>query len=260
MILYTNGCSWTATGGLDHLYKDEITGYIHNDLRLQIAWPHHLGKLMNAEKVINLATGCGSNQRTVRKTYEWLRQLSKNDHKNVVAVIQIAEWSRFEMLRPEICHERTYTNQPGDWINVKADCVTLDVFEQNDYNFVESYDEVLKKGQDRFKHSNLQEDFYRTISYLYALKGLFDSYNIKDFYIWHQGHHWNEWPKDHLDALYDNFKVLDKNYDWDEFYESEEFWQYDRIGNGDTHPSVEGNKQLAQIIYDRMIKAGYKNK
>jgi hypothetical protein len=64
MILLTNGCSWTYGGslGLDEIEKQEQ--------RLQSTWPHHLGQLLNVSENVQLAVGCGSNQRIVRTTFD----------------------------------------------------------------------------------------------------------------------------------------------------------------------------------------------
>lgn len=258
MILYTNGCSWTATGGLDHLFTDE-NGFIDQDKRLSIAWPHHLGKLLNAEKVYNLATGCGSNQRIVRKTYNWLRSLDTDELKKVVAVIQITEWSRFEMYYP-VAEENRWKEYPGDWVNVKQGVISPDIYEKNLFSYGEKFYDIYDISQEKLLSSYPIEDFYRTISYLYAMKGLFDSYNIKDFYIWHQGNNWHEWPKEHLDVLYRNFKVLDKHYDYNEWCFSGDNWEYERVSIDDKHPNVNGNIEIASILYDRMLRMGFESK
>jgi len=64
MILLVNGCSFTWGGGLDK-QGDQV--------RETSVWSHHLGALMNAEKVVNLAAGCGSNQRIFRTTVDYIR-------------------------------------------------------------------------------------------------------------------------------------------------------------------------------------------
>lgn len=256
MILYTNGCSWTATGSLDHLFTDK-EGIIDQDKRLAIAWPHHLGKLLNADKVYNLATGCGSNQRIVRKTYNWLRSIESDQLDDVVAVIQVTEWSRFEMYYPTV-EPNQWKEYPGDWVNVKQGVISPDIYEKHLFSYRDTFDDIYNISQEKLLSTYPIEDFYRTISNLYALKGLFESYNIKKFYIWHQGNCWHHWPKEHLDMLYRNFNVLDKHYDWNEWDRSGESWQYERISKEDGHPTVEGNKQLADIIYKQMIKLGFK--
>ena len=57
--LFVNGCSWTYGGGLDEPGSKAHIDNLHNN----IVWPAHVKKLMNFDRCINLAEGCGSNQR-----------------------------------------------------------------------------------------------------------------------------------------------------------------------------------------------------
>jgi hypothetical protein len=63
--LFTNGCSWTWGGSLEEYWETE-------EDRLKLVWPHHLGNLLRADNVVNLSLSCGSNQRIVRTTLNWL--------------------------------------------------------------------------------------------------------------------------------------------------------------------------------------------
>ena len=88
--LFVNGCSWTYGGGLDRPNRQnqfnfpyepgtkEHLEYIHNE----IVWPAHVKKLMNFDRCVNLAEGCGSNQRICRTTFDWVNQQDEETLKN----------------------------------------------------------------------------------------------------------------------------------------------------------------------------------
>jgi len=127
-----------------------------------------------------------------------------------------------------------------------------DIEYMNRHRTSERREEILKEAQHRIMLTHNVEDFYRTISYLYALKGMFEAFNVKDFYVWHQSHLWWEWPEQHVNALFKNFKVIDQP-------RSKDFplWEYETVSDTDLHPSVEGNKQLANQIYIGMKNQGF---
>jgi hypothetical protein len=277
MILYTNGCSWTAGGGLEPYFTDPQTYVVDHDKRLSLLWPNHLGSLMGASKVYNLATGCGSNQRIVRKTYDWLLSKSKQELEQTIAVIQLTDWYRIELYDPKD-RDNKWEDDPSDWVNCKINVICPDIEHYTRRRSNERQDTIFKESQDRMVKSHNLEDFYRTISYLYALKGMFTAFNVKDFYIWQHNHLWHEWPEKHRNVLFENFKVLDKScsetyanhvpvtssdgkdlfmwskydivIDKDAYPSIEGVWAYDRISDKDAHPSIEGNKQIAKHIYE----------
>jgi hypothetical protein len=254
MILYTNGCSWTWGGSLDHLFCLNGHYEIENEKRLALLWPHHLGKLLEAAQVHNLADGCGSNQRIVRTTYNWLRSKTPEELSETVAVIQFTQWSRFEFYDPLNPNDE-WEDYPGDWVKAKVDVV---VKESGYKPRKDNYRELLDKANNIIKNTHPLEDFYRTISYIYALKGLFESFKIKDYYIWHHGHDWHFLPLEHRQNIFDHFKVLDEVHDWQPWRYGPDYWVYDRVSPDDWHPSVQGHIDLAHIIKDRMIRKGYK--
>lgn len=255
MNLYTNGCSWTWGGGLDEYFFTKtpeypIQGVYSNEKRLKIVWPTHLGKILGANKVTDLSSGCGSNQRIVRTTFDWLRQQSAEELQDTIAVIQITELSRFEMYNPL---DDSSENHSGDWMKCKIDIVNS----EPEHNHRQGQklikvEELLKEVNRRLKYNHHIEDVYRTIGYLYALKGMFEAYKLKDFYIWIQNNHWAMMmPREYYTNIFENFKVLDD----DRFGEP---WTYQTVSKLDNHPGVHGHRQLAHIIYDNMLRKGYK--
>lgn len=254
MILYTNGCSWTWGGSLDEHFLDKtpekpIRGVLNNERRLSLMWPHHLGKILNADKTVNLADGCGSNQRIMRTTYRWLLEQSPEDLKQTVPVIQFTEWARLEIYDGD---KTGYQDELGKWIKCKIDVIN----NESGYDGISDYDGIRKKIQERILDTGDIEDYYRTVSYLYALKGMFNSFGINEFYIWHLSHLWWTWPEHYRNRLYKDFNVLDAFNNSEEA--SQQNWKYERVSKEDYHPGILGHKQLAEIIYDRMKEKGYR--
>jgi hypothetical protein len=131
-ILFTNGCSFTAGGGLDPWYMEgynqplgDILGtydindyydrlhkwkvenspepaYVNNEKRLRMLWPYKLSKLMDMSEHVNLSTGCGSNQRIIRTTLEWIMEQDRSRLDRTIAIIQLTESSRYEYYQDDI--------------------------------------------------------------------------------------------------------------------------------------------------------------
>lgn len=255
MNLYTNGCSWTWGGSLDEYFfiktPENLTyGVYSNTERLKYVWPTHLGRLLGATKVTDLSSGCGSNQRIVRTTYDWLKSTPVSEIQETVAVIQIAELSRFEMYNPL---NSEMENHPGDWMKCKIDVVNSEP-EYNDRqgNKPIPEKELLLETKRRLRYSHHLEDVYRTISYIYALKGMFDAFQIKDYYFWIQNNNWPlMMPEQFVTDIYENFKVLDDNVPMGTC------WNYENVSKLDQHPSVKGHRQIARQIHRDMIRKGY---
>jgi len=226
MILFTNGCSWTYGGSLG-LDLDEQT-----DQRLASVWPAQLGKLTSAEKVINLSDGCGSNQRTFRTTFDWISNQSKEDLEKTVAVIQLTELSRYEYYLPR------FENDPDGWIKCKVGVVTSHIVRD------EIGDYLNDCNSKRLSLHTDQEGMYSLITYCEALDNLFKHHNIK-YYLWSNSfkHKTEPGVPEHIR------QYLDRNFNWLDDYG---VWDYDRVSLQDAHPSFNGHKDLAKLIFDRM--------
>ena len=70
--------------------------YMHNE----IVWPAHVKKLMNFDKCVNLAEGCGSNQRICRTTFDWVNRQDEETLKNTTVIIQWSCEDRYEYYVP----------------------------------------------------------------------------------------------------------------------------------------------------------------
>jgi len=248
MILYTNGCSWTWGGALEPWFETRPQ-FHDNDLRLSLVWPHHLGKLLEADKVVNLSEGCGSNQRILRTTLDWLLRTPKSDLEQTVAVIQFTELTRFELY--EVFDESNpYKNIDTNWISCKVDHIQ-GRFPMGNARFHQNpkYNRLKERVNERIADTSELELMYVTLSYVHAIHDMFRMHGVKDVYIWHHGNHWGKfWPEQYKSYLYSNFKVL----------QQDTIWDYDRMyGIRHEHPSVEGHKELAKLLFDDMISKGY---
>ena len=94
MILYTNGCSFTAGGGLEE-YVNPNNLPNQADFIKEHTWPKHLGDNLGVEKIINHGRMCGSNHRILRKTFDFLSQ-TEHDCKDIIVGIQFTNNNRFE--------------------------------------------------------------------------------------------------------------------------------------------------------------------
>jgi hypothetical protein len=230
MILFTNGCSWTWGGGLDSCEDNKLD----DQERLKLVWPHHLSNLLNVNKTVNLAAGCGSNSRILRTTFDWIHEQNIEDLKDTVAVIQWSEYSRYEYYTPED-YDEPYENISDRWARAKIGCVI------SQYEYIT--DQLLNQVEKRLETLTDVESMYKHVTECDALGSLFKNYGIK-YYYWNFGNRVHRYPNKVKDYMLSNHRWLDNGIC---------DWEYDRIRiNLDPHPNLIGHKQLAEIIYNRM--------
>ena len=230
MILFTNGCSWTWGGGIDK--KD---GQILSDQeRSKLVWPYYLGNLLNSDTTVNLSMGCGSNSRILRTTFDWIHEKNTDVLQDTVAVIQWSDYARYEYYIPKD-YDEPYENIHERWARAKVGCVISDY----EYQTARLYDRVEK----RLETLTDIENMYEHIAACDALGSLFNTYNIK-YYYWNFSNKVIEYPKEVKNYLLSKHRWLDNGMC---------DWQYDRVDlKLDPHPSITGQKQLAEIIYNKM--------
>lgn len=222
MILYTNGCSWTWGGGLGSSYE------FNNELRLKSVWPHYLGNLLKADKIVNLSMGCGSNQRILRTTLNWIvNQEVLND---TIAIIQWTEKSRYEYYNPKI-HNNQYEDYDDRWALAKVDCVL------DSYGFNQEY--ISHRNNKRLETYTEIEGIYKLVFDCFALDNLFKTNNIK-YYFWSVG---KELP------IPEKFQKILNSFSWLKTFKD---WDYERVSKSDNHPSLLGHKQIAKFIFDEI--------
>ena len=240
MILLTNGCSWTYGGGLELDHEEQT------EQRLKSVWPYHLGKLLNADEVVQLAAGCGSNQRVVRTTFEWLLQQTPERLKNTTAIIQWTEPSRYEYYEP-VDYHNSLENIPERWAKVN-----VNVCLQSDHS-PDGYKFAFDRSQRRFETNSRQEDMYRIVSEVTALGKMFETFGI-EYYYWNHANQAYMFPQSIKDFYADNFSWIDNPREIPNTEGNILGWKYSRISATDGHPSFQGHQELANIIYEK-IKA-----
>lgn len=221
MILFANGCSYTWGGGLEPFYKLE-------EERLSILWPHHLGQMIGASKVINLGLGCGSNQRIVRTTFDWfLREYDKSEE--VIAVIQLTDPARYEYYVTDDVND--FSNASERWARLTASAL-LSPFEKH-------HDDVKYRRNKRLLTYTTIEGMYKMVSDMSALANLFERYKAK--YIFWPGATMipTIYPKEYLDYL-KTLNMVNMDYSWN----------YNTVSEKDHHPGIEGHKQIAKLLFD----------
>lgn len=232
MILFTNGCSFTWGGGLDNNIVSD------NNTRLQNVWPHHLGKLLKTDKVVNISAGCGSNQRIVRTTFDWITSTPKEELQDTVAVIQWSDISRYEWYHGV---EHQYENEQKRWLRANVNGVipgTDDAKMPHD----SSWNEINSM---RFKSYTDIEGMYKHITECEALDNIFRKFNVK-YYFWHMTNVISTMPTKYGDYMLNNFSWLGPT----ELHIDLGHVGYERISSQEPHPSLTGHKQIAQIIFD----------
>jgi hypothetical protein len=225
MILFTNGCSWTWGGGLEPNYTTE-------EGRLALCWPHHLGEQLGCSEVVNLSIGCGSNQRIIRTTFDWLQKKTPDELDETIAVIQLTEPSRYEYYQPET----------DEWAKCKVDqCIQSS----------ERPTFALARSNLRLQTYTDQEGVYTYLSTIFALVKMFEIFKVKKYFIWGlQGFNTTSF---NVSRTFDSINLVDlKN-----IQDGCSAWKYDIVGmlpKGvvDQHPSVTGHKQISEIIFEKI--------
>jgi hypothetical protein len=222
--LFANGCSWTYGGGLDSVVA-------HTP---HVTWPYQLKELLEFDNCVNLAEGCGSNQRTIRTTINWLLSQDKDTLKNTTAVIQWTELSRYEYYYPP---GNTYLDIEKNWVKVKAGLVLGDFITEAERQ------KELKNSIYRYETYTDLEGLYTHLSHLETLHSLFNQYGVKYYY-------WNFATPYHL-IRHPIKEFILSRYNWLE-PAGRHIWEYDRISEQDPHPSILGHKQIAMCIKEAM--------
>ncbi len=231
--LLTNGCSWTWGGGFENLSDND---------RLETVWPHHLMHLLEHDTNVNLSMGCGSNQRIVRTTLDWILQQDRETLDNTVAVIQWTEVSRYEYYsqttEPDKNNQWDWDNNDGDWALVKAGICIYPPGSRNYHIPIEE----LNDSQMRYRTYSDIEGLYNFITHMAALANIFESYKIKYYY-------WNALGVP-VKYFPNNLKTYASTFNW--INNKHDLWDYERISKEDNHPNVNGHLQLAHYIFEEI--------
>jgi len=259
-ILFANGCSFTWGGALEpwFMFVDdkplgEIIGYdatefrspsghtgIENtNVREKLVWPHHLGNLLDSSSVINLGMGCGSNQRIIRTTLEWLSNQDRETLDRTIALIQMTETSRYEY----------YEEEQDNWARCK-----VDVCQQ-----VSENQEVAEtRNMSRLSTFTQTEGIIEFVKDCLSIKQIMALYGV-EYYMWtltSPFYNTNERFKKYNNLIdsscaWINHTVIDSTFGALESYKAPN----EKITSAPSslHPGVEGHKELAEILHFYMI-------
>lgn len=254
--LFTNGCSWTWGGALEEYWVTE-------EERFKLVWPHHLGELMGVDNVVNLSLACGSNQRILRTTLDWLLSKSPEELKDTIAVIQWTELSRYEYYVMK--DNNPIENIGHRWLLNKIDSVSTSWDVSENYHrsrevfFMDNPKHKIQKVEldedyftyniERLKRYTNIESVYTLTTYCQTLSSLFDMFGVK-YYFW-------EFIKgpNLFSEMPENLRKLHKNYNWITVNNYESLYQSPTVSEknkNDRHPSLLGHKQIAEIIHKQL--------
>ena len=234
MKLFANGCSFTWGGELfkrlhddNWILLDENNTSDQNIERLNVTWPRHLSDIMGYSEFHNWSMGCGSNQRIVRKTFDFFlpKILNGEDMSEWTAAIQFSEPSRFE----------TFQDDADSWLMVNVQNATL---EKPTVPVIDQ--QLLDNYYMLFNDKVLGQLFFNDIC---TLGHFFKQHNIKHvFTMIHCGF---------IESLTDDqIKYCNKEFNW--FNNKIEISSIMDMNveecENDPHPSRTGHKQIAEHL------------
>lgn len=256
MKIFSNGCSYTWGGSLYTLVEADESGKGHfldyynespkNIDRLSSVYPHHLGKVLGAEKVYNLSMGGGSNARIARTTIEFFQNamIAGENLTDYFVTIQWTDSNRAEFYD---------NNLSNTWVGI-----------QHGYHFREGYthnidgkNNIINEIKDYYykcMHSDMKsiED---TIQYITMLGSFLKVNNIPYVFFSHVdifGFYIDPLVQK---ALEKRIELIDKQYVWWNGSSRQSVMgktNFDAINN--SHPSRLGHKQWADTLHKWITK------
>lgn len=213
--LYVNGCSYSWGGEFNsdskfmeqlntendgysmeqiesdkqawHMTKCNPSGEEFESVRLKNTWPFHLGKLLGLT-TINESLGCGSNQRTMRMTLDYIKK--QKNIKDTMFIIQLTSPTRTEFYSP------TYE----DYVLGKVDS-----WSYGDKDNLES--KTLKMYYENFV--DIETEHKKMIDLIYSMDCIFKTLGVEYYFVFGQ-HTFKEW-KDEVEKFKSNL------INWDNF-------------------------------------------
>jgi hypothetical protein len=262
MKLFANGCSFTFGGGLCNQFDTDhkgqyifVPGSSHpkNIEREKVVWPSHLGKLLDADEVVNLSIGAGSNSRIVRTTLDFfMEKLSQGaDVTEYLAVIEWTDISRHEYSAHGqwwLCNNNGVANDTG----YKSGTLPPGPIPSQQVQHTEYF----------YKHQYHEwQDVTDAVMHITALGGFFEKFKIPYVFWCLNGLHYEQITHDkqfesfkYLLPMVEKFTWLGGTIDQSRFsgfgeYDSECF-----VSPTDGHPNRLGHQKLAKNIHQLMCK------
>lgn len=249
MIYYANGCSYTWGGELFKLHyyidgKDVWLPADHdhpiNKKRLETVYPHHLGNLLGAKKVINEALGGGSNFRIVRKTLAYFNKLILEDKPidNHFVTIQWTEPSRWEY----------YDTFEESWVSQTNISAHWEKHVRNPDRTQEKNREIYYK-----KLHSVQNDFVCFINHVMCLGNFFKVNKIPYLFFKHTGWDGPFYEENLVNA--EEMRKLLLQFNWFHDDPVNPNMQHSGIATvKGSHPNELGHRQWAEILLQEIKK------
>lgn len=282
-ILFANGCSFTYGGGLepwfmeynnqcfgelfgvydaqsgDFLkkqmefeikYNPDIDSLRNDDKRLRMLWPYKLMNMMGMSEHINLSQGCGSNQRMIRTTLEWIMEQDRSTLDRTIAIIQLTEPSRYEYYQEDTDH---WTLNKVDHVLLKGTDAEMDLARRiNDLRLstftpVEGIFNVVNTCltlDNIFKTFCIDYYLVTNANYMCSMMELIQTHQPEMFKL--DSHRYSE------SSLENYISLINKSGNWiNETYEKSVLseWNCETLSENDAHYSQLGHTQLASYIH-----------
>jgi hypothetical protein len=249
MILYTNGCSFTAGGGLEpFLNPNNLQN--QDDFIKDYVWSKHLGDKLGVEKTINHGRMCGSNHRILRTTFDFLSD-TEYDYKDIIVGIQFTTNNRFEYYQSKNnflsdIYSSDKENLEENWKQVKVGRNEVAIENHEKHILIEE-----TEFTDRFLanyQNSLIQDVYDTLFLLNTMQNILEKFGIKQYFFWtDKNFHMNYTPKTEI-FIKKHFPFLLIDYKMGVEYLK------------DSHPSLEGHKKISEILYYYFFNKNKDNK
>jgi hypothetical protein len=243
--IYVNGCSYSCAYGLNwektkEFYKNNMGVEILN--HLDYSYPTLLANKLNVE-IVNDAIPGGSIPRMIRTTYEYLIK-NENTYNKTLFILEIPPGWRDEFFSNEL--KRTINITIGN-IHFSYDKTE----EANGFNIMESLNVIKELRKYFYNFVNVEYDTFKCVTQLIGLFSYLKQNKI-EFYIIDNG-------------IFENFLKNNKIKEKYDFIKFNDMYLYDFIdaagltisletgGNiNDSHAGVNGNKIIAEMIYNKI--------
>jgi hypothetical protein len=194
----------------------------HQVLPREVQWPHLLSRQLNIPNLVNYATGCGSNPRIVRTTFDFLS--SHNDLENTLVIIQLSDAFRFEFI----------SKTSKEWVQCNNTCCLSD--DKEGWELLDI----------KLKNYNKLVEFSEYAQQVMALEHMLKISKVKKYFIIN----WN--GSQEFDNIEQHkIKFLDNSISWIKESDSKGssiFRSEYEPFESDPHPNENGHKQISEWV------------
>lgn len=226
-----NGCSFTEGGGLEDADILNKYGYMlskrknqYFEIREELRYSNILSKKIGCD-YINLAESCNSNENIFKTTFEYIHDTDLSKYKNKIAIIQITMPQRKTIWWDGVKYNLNSIHY-SDWpYNGQEEFKPL--FDYYSNFVLNIFDETIQSKIDK-------KEIYLLNSYLIS-KGFTPYFILYDYFLLEN--------EDVNIINFNGYKNL-KNH-----IENNKLRISDEIDSNDNHFSINGHKNVAEILY-----------